>query len=95
MRVCVAGPTLAGAQTGFIPLLLPLVWCESVILMLGMCPGTATAPEIASPLALVLLDLGVSCAAVEEPVEVSDIEEPDEENGGNERSEGDGDGGLR
>ena len=63
------------------------------MLMPGMIwPGTGTAslPDLAR----VELDVRV-CAAIEDPVEASDIEDPEDENGGSDLSDGDGDGGFR
>ena len=58
-------------------------------------PGTEIADDVESVLVWFPLVLHEWLAAADDPVDVSDIEEPDDEKGGSDLSDGDGDGGLR
>ena len=57
--------------------------------------GTDIAAEDASLLFLFPFVLHECWAVADEPVEVSDMEDPEEENGGSDLSEGDGEGAFR
>ena len=83
-------PTPPWTQVG------PLLWWVLAMLMPWIWPGTESADAVLSLLGwFTLLLLHELWAVAEEPVDVSDIDEPDDENGGSDLSDGDGDGAFR